>query len=155
MTTGVYVYKMSSSYYVLQLHNFGCHQNLSVTLVDDVHNRRVCLEGNSGCGKSTVLESVLFVLTENHAVKFLPWSNKGAVWVCLAYYDNDNNLKWMIKRGRRPNVLEVTEGGYVYQKEVAEGNLVRSYCLTVYVFFLNWMDGGYYLLHQRRIKIHC
>lgn len=133
-----------SSYlrYTLQLSNFGCHQELELEFSS--LTPRVNIAGASGSGKTTVLEAILFVLTEHHAVKYLPWDNKKAVVVTLTCYkltanaassnsksvtaDNsvmvgparsatsapvnngselEQEILWSIKRGRRPNILEV------------------------------------------------
>ena len=127
-------------YYSLHLINFGCHDDL--TLEFSNQQRRVNIAGQSGCGKSTVLEAILFVLTEHHAVKYLPWNNKKAVVVSLSCFGDDDKLLWSIKRGRRPNVLEVvdhqgarTDADHqgartsvrTYQKELAEAWINRKF----------------------------
>jgi len=100
----------------LELFGFRCHEETEVEITE---NKLMLLSGTSGQGKSTILESLLFLLYD--AVKKPFTFGKKKCKVILHY----NNAQ--IVRQKNPNLVQVIVGKDVLENELAENWIVNEF----------------------------
>lgn len=108
----------------LEIHNFRCHENTEIELPD---GKVSLLSGYSGQGKSSILESILFVLYDAIKKPFTFGKKKCSVSL---YYKN-----YKITRQKGPNHLQITSTDVNLENEIAQnwileefGTIEQFYC---------------------------
>jgi DNA repair exonuclease SbcCD ATPase subunit len=113
----------------LTLKNFRCYNSKTFEFDDET---TTLISGQSGCGKTTILLAIQFALYGTTSHKYLVSFNKTSCEVILEYKN------FMIKRTKRPNILNVKHNGVFYEDKEAQIILNKYFGITnSSIFFLD------------------
>ena len=113
----------------LTLKNFRCYTDQTFEFDDDTIT---LINGPSGHGKTTILLAIQFALYGSSNHKYLVSHNKVSCEVTLCYKN------FMIKRTKRPNILNVEIDGKLYEDKEAQVVLNKYFGITnSSVFFMD------------------
>lgn len=113
----------------LTLKNFRCYTDQTFEFDDDTIT---LINGPSGHGKTTILLAIQFALYGSSNHKYLVSHNKVSCEVTLCYKN------FMIKRTKRPNILNVEIDGKLYEDKEAQVILNKYFGITnSSVFFMD------------------
>ncbi|MBO8173519.1 MAG: hypothetical protein H0Z33_16750, partial [Bacillaceae bacterium] len=99
------------------LKNFKCHSEKTIEFSD---NEFILLNGESGVGKSSILDAIYFCLTGQGRNILRDGSTSCSV---IIKYDNLE-----ITRSKRPNVLKVVKEGKIFEDSAAQGVISDVFC---------------------------
>jgi DNA repair exonuclease SbcCD ATPase subunit len=103
----------------LTMKNFRCYENKSFDFVDDT---TTLVSGPSGKGKTSILLAIKFALYGSSNHKNLVSYGKSSCEVTLTIKISDKLFK--IKRTKRPNILNVSVDGHLYEDKDAQALLM-------------------------------